>query len=142
MRWLGKVSGPQLGQILRGLRWLADSITPVLSLAALRWACRGIVTSARFHVPSSEQRACALVCRDKADCCKHYAECSMVKEALVILAPKLFSAGDLHPTHNVWMVRPAHSFGMDWKHVAIFCGAISDAMAHVQPSARWGGTSS
>ena len=66
---------------MKGLCRTANSRKPGLVIGALRIACNGLCTAARFH-KAEDNLGCRLGCLEELDCLRHYNCCDILSDHL------------------------------------------------------------
>ena len=83
---IGFVSQHRVLSLMEGLCRTANSCKAGLVVGALRIACDGLCTAARFHA-AEENPGCLLGCHDGLDCIRHHNRCSAPFESICSLWP-------------------------------------------------------
>ena len=76
-RVLGFVNQHRVHSLMKGLCRTAKSCKPGLVVGALRIACNGLCTAARFHT-AEDNPGCRLGCLEELDCLRHYICCPIL----------------------------------------------------------------
>ena len=85
-RVLGFVNQYRMHLLMKGLCRATISCKPGLVVGAVRVACNGLCTAARFHTVD-EHPGCNLGCTEKPDCLRHYNCCPILFDHLKSLWP-------------------------------------------------------
>ena len=80
-RVLGFVNLHRVHLLMKGLCRTANSRKPGLVIGALRIACSGLCTAARFH-KAEDNLGCRLGCLEELDCLRHYNCCHILSDHL------------------------------------------------------------
>ena len=80
-RVLGFVNLHRVHLLMKGLCRRANSRKPGLIVGALRIACNGLCTAARFH-KAEDNLGCRLGCLEELDCLRHYNCCPILSNHL------------------------------------------------------------
>ena len=84
-RALGFVNQHRVHLLMKGLCRAANSCKPGLIVFALRVACNGLCTAARFHTVE-ENLGCTLKCSEDLDCLRHCNRCPTLFDHLLSLS--------------------------------------------------------
>ena len=80
-RVLGFVNQHRVHLLMKALCRTANSRKPGLVIGALRIACNGLCTAARFH-KAEDNLGCRLGCLEELDCLRHYNCCHILSDHL------------------------------------------------------------
>ena len=111
-RVLGFVSQPRVHLLVKGPCRTANSCKPGLVVGALRIACNGLCTAARFHT-AEDNPGCRLGCLEEHDCLRHYNGCPILFDHLNSFRPSTNSF--LFINHLTDLMRHLLLSKNDWK---------------------------